>query len=203
MIIEVDEYKKKIVNYDPKRSEDFHKESANMADEFFTNELKSKKYRNVILMAGGTASGKTEYATEYIINKKTLVYDGTLKDFKGYAIKLQRIKRHAKITKNIKIILIIPINIKKSFSAFLGRERKMNNKIFFETQIKSKLTIAKILREENTKVEIFFSDHEEGKTKLKYIRFNMKSGRKNAADFMEKLAGLYKEIAVNIGFDMN
>jgi hypothetical protein len=43
MIIEVDEYKKKVVGYDPTRLEDFHLESARLADKDFTDSLKSQK----------------------------------------------------------------------------------------------------------------------------------------------------------------
>ncbi len=62
MIIEVDEYKKKVVGYDANKSEEFHLESAKLADKDFTNCLKSKKYKRIIFMARGTASGKTEFA---------------------------------------------------------------------------------------------------------------------------------------------
>lgn len=43
MIIEVDEYKKKVVGYDANKSEEFHLESAKLADKDFTNCLRSKK----------------------------------------------------------------------------------------------------------------------------------------------------------------
>ncbi len=66
MIIEVDEYKKKISGYDPKKSELFHSQSAKLADKDFILALKSKKYKRIIFMAGGTASGKTEYAVSYL-----------------------------------------------------------------------------------------------------------------------------------------
>lgn len=49
-------------------------------------------------MAGGTASGKTEFASSYLIHKDQLVYDGTLKSFDGFKIKLERIERYDKNT---------------------------------------------------------------------------------------------------------
>ncbi len=57
MIIEVDEYKKKIPGYDPKNSELFHRESAKLADKDFLKEIKSGIYKKIFFMAGGTASG--------------------------------------------------------------------------------------------------------------------------------------------------
>lgn len=36
MIIEVDEYKKKVLGYNLEKSEDFHRESARLADKDFT-----------------------------------------------------------------------------------------------------------------------------------------------------------------------
>ena len=87
MIIEVDEYKKKVFWYNAAHSENFHEASAKLADKDFTIALKSGLYKRVILMAGGTASGKTEYATSYLTKKDQLVYDGTLKNENGFIIR--------------------------------------------------------------------------------------------------------------------
>lgn len=84
MLIEVDEYKKMIPNYDPEQSELFHRESAHLADIDFIKQLKSQKYSEVIFMAGGAASGKTEFSTSFLINDEQLIYDGTLKNFDGF-----------------------------------------------------------------------------------------------------------------------
>ena len=50
MIIEVDEYKTKVEGYNPDSSEDFHAESARLANSDFVAELKTHKYNKVILM---------------------------------------------------------------------------------------------------------------------------------------------------------
>lgn len=187
MIIEVDEYKKLLPEYDPNRSEDFHIESSKLADKEFTKCLKSGKYRNVVLMSGGTASGKTEFANEYLSRKNILVYDGTLKDYDGYKIKMQRITRYGKSIKSIKVVLIIPIDKVKAFAAFLGRERKMKPEVFFDTQLKSKLVVYKILRESKTKVEIYFSNSDTTNQKLSYKKLNMRIGRKKVAKLLEAM----------------
>ena len=67
MLIEIDEYKKKVPGYDPEKSEFFHRESAKLADKDFIEHLKSGNYREVIFMAGGAASGKSEFSTSFLI----------------------------------------------------------------------------------------------------------------------------------------
>lgn len=146
MIIEVDEYKKLIPNYDPERSEDFHSESAKLADKDFTKQLKSKKYREVVFMAGGTASGKSEFAQTYLTDFNMLVYDGTLKNLSGFEIKVRNIAKYCPDDTIVRVVLILPQDLEKSFSAFLTRDRKMENRTFFETHIKSKIAIAQILK---------------------------------------------------------
>lgn len=97
MIIEVDEYKKRVLGYNPEKSEDFHRESARLADKDFVDCLRSRKYKRIIFMAGGTASGKSEFAYSYLTKKDQLVYDGTLKDFDGFKIKLKKLVGMIKI----------------------------------------------------------------------------------------------------------
>lgn len=202
MIIEVDEYKKQVVGYDANKSEEFHLESAKLADKDFTNCLKSKKYRRVIFMAGGTASGKTEFASSYLTHKDQLVYDGTLKSFDGFKIKLERIERYDKNNSKIKVVLIIPLDWVKSFEAFLKRERKMKNVIFFETQIKSKLTVVKILRNTKVRVEIFVSRYEEGKDRLGFIKIKGLN-RDKKASLLEAIAKSMEKIAFDNGFEIS
>ncbi len=203
MLIEVDEYKKKIPEYNPDKSELFHRESARLADKDFTQYLKSQKYRQVILMAGGTASGKTEFAVSYLTKKDQLVYDGTLKDFTGFEIKQQRAERYGRPDQKIKVILIIPKDWIKAFEAFLKRERKMKPEVFFDTHIKSRLTVAKILRDTKTKVEIYVSDVKDGTDKLDYIKFDVSKARKSIAKNLIELAEQLQSIASENGIEIN
>ncbi len=202
MIIEVDDYKKKISGYIPDKSEEFHSESAKLADKDFIQQLKTGKYKRIIFMAGGTASGKTEYSTSYLTKKDQLVYDGTLKNYEGFKIKLQNIKRYSKHEAKVKVVLIIPFDWVKAFEVFLNRDRKMNTITFFETQIKSKLTVVKILRETKTKVEIYTSYYEEGKNRLGYKRVKILS-RNKIANLLEKTANSTIHIASQNGFEIN
>lgn len=202
MIIEVDEYKKKVKGYSAEKSEEFHIESGKLADKDFILQLKTKNYSKVVLMSGGTASGKTEYATSYLKRKNILVYDGTLKDYNGLKVKLDKIERYAKNIKNISVVLVIPKNIIHSFSAFLKRERKMKTSVFFDTHIKTKYTVAKILKETKIKVEIYVSEYNEKSDKLSFIKFRMSKGRKQTAILLERIAQNLQVIAKNNGFDI-
>lgn len=203
MIIEVDEYKNKVSGYKPEESENFHIESAKLADKDFSESLKSRKYRRIVLMSGGTASGKTEFASSYLTKKDQLVYDGTLKDFKGFEIKLQKIKRYDKNHSTVKVILIIPRDWIKAFEAFLKRERKMRPVVFFDTHIRSKLTVARILKETKTRVEIYVSDVKDDTDKLDYIRLSMSTGRKSIAKSLIATALYLHKIAVENGIEIN
>lgn len=197
MIIEVDEYKKKIDGYNPKKSEDFHSESAKLADKDFIECLKSKKYRRVVLMAGGTASGKTEFARSYLNKKDQLVYDGTLKDFEGFKIKLEKIKRYDKSIKNIKVILIIPSDTTEALGAFLKRDRIMKLDTFFDTQIRSKMTVAQILKQTKTRVEMYISHVGLDSNKLKYTRMKLARRRNKVGDALISIAIALDEMRKN------
>ncbi len=202
MIIEVDEYKKQVVGYDANKSEEFHLESAKLADKDFTNCLKSKKYSRIIFMAGGTASGKTEFASSYLTHKDQLVYDGTLKSFDGFKIKLERIKRYDKNNSKVKVVFILPADWVKAFQVFLKRERKMRNETFFETHVKSKLTVVKILKETKIRVEIYVSDYDDGKDKLGFTRIKI-INRIKTSIALQKTAEMMKKNAQHNGFDIN
>jgi len=191
-----------VEGYDAKKSEDFHFESAKLADKDFVECLKSKKYTRIIFMAGGTASGKTEFASSYLVHKDQLTYDGTLKDFNGFKIKLQKIERYDKNASKVKVVLIIPLDWIKSFEAFLKRERKMKNSIFFETQVKSKLTVAKILTDTKVRVEIYVSRYEEGKERLGFIKIKG-INRKKKANLLELIAVSMKNLAQENGFEIS
>jgi hypothetical protein len=203
MHIEVDEYKKKVKDYDPRNSEEFHSESGKLADADFKKCLKSKQYKRVIFMAGGTASGKTEYAYSYLKHKDQLIYDGTLKNFTGFTTKLQKVKKYSKTSK-VKVVFIIPGDWVKSFEVFSKRERKMKPNVFFETHIKSLFSISRILNETKYRVEIYISSVEDGKDKLAYKRIVFKKigTRSSVAKIMIKLSEKLQDIAFGNGFEI-
>ena len=194
MIIEVDEYKEKVVGYEAEKSEDFHIESARLADKDFIKHLKTGKYKRVILMAGGTASGKTEFATSYLIHKDQLVYDGTLKNFEGFQIKYKNIMKYTKGLAKIKIVLIIPANFDDAFKIFHNRKRKMKLETFFDTQIRSRQTVAKILIETKVRVEVYSSVYSSSKDKLQYTRINIMNRKDVAENLIKTVDEFYKNL---------
>ena len=201
MIIEVDEYKNKIPGYAPSASELFHAESGKLADKDFTDELKTGNYRKVILMAGGTASGKTEFARSYLDKKSYLIYDGTLKNIDGFKVKLQRIKKFTKKVK-IEVVLILAYDWTEAFAAFLGRQRKMEMNTFFYTQIKSKVTVAYILENTDITVKIYASSTESEGDKLTYKRVSLRPSRKKVATYLRTAAINLYEQARDVGIDL-
>jgi hypothetical protein len=99
-------------------------------------------------------------------------------------------------------VLIIPFNTKDALSAFFGRDRKMEIKTFFETHIKSKQTIAKILQEMGTRIEIygsFYKDRSRGKLSFQRILLSDTGGRKGMATILLHLADDDSRLAQKLG----
>lgn len=69
VIISADEIKKQLPNYSPDKAETFHQESARMADKLFSKSLKKTPYKQVILLNGGSVSGKTEFLLTQLSKK--------------------------------------------------------------------------------------------------------------------------------------
>jgi hypothetical protein len=199
MLIEVDSFKKDISGYSPKKSELFHKESGKLADGEFISQLKTSRYKKVVFMAGGTASGKTEFATSYLNTKDRLVYDGTLKNYDGFKVKLDKIKRYAKNKPSIRIIFILPEQWIKAFEVFLSRERQMALSTFFETHTKSALAVSDILKTTRFRVDIYVSRFDVVLKKLQYIKLAISRRRKQK--FLQLISETMKNRAQSMGVD--
>lgn len=130
-IISIDELKKALPNYSPEKADDFHTESAKLANKLFDQELKKIKNKKVVLMCGGSASGKSEFIEKFLTKDfEGIVFDSTLSNKEGAEIKINNIKKSG----NIPIIcLILPDNFRRCFSAFNKRDRKIPEIRFFET----------------------------------------------------------------------
>lgn len=207
MIIEIDEYKKKVSGYDPERSEDVHRESARLADRDFVLQLKTGKYSEILFMAGGAASGKTEFSVSFLISDHQLIYDGTLKNFDGFQIKLKNIKRYAKNNPSTKVVLIIPDDWKQAFEIFLKRERKMEIVTFFDTHIRSKIAVARVLLETDIPVEIYTSTLNENEFKLNYEILVVHNRKSTAYELLQMARDLHEEainrkLKIDINYDI-
>jgi hypothetical protein len=158
MIIEVDAFKKLIPDYNPEKSEDFHTQSAKLADKAFEAALRERKFTKIVFLAGGAASGKTEFASLYLQDEDILVYDGTMQNTAGFEIKLKKIRKLQPDTP-VEVILVLPENIEEAYRAFLGRERKMNDSTFERTHVNARKSAASIMQTQvNVSVRLSFSE---------------------------------------------
>ncbi|MDD5054718.1 MAG: hypothetical protein PHZ00_00445 [Candidatus Peribacteraceae bacterium] len=142
--ISIDDWKKEIAGYMPERAQEFHRESARLADKQFETALKNKDINEVILLCGGSASGKTEFAETYLKKRHCIVFDSTLSSIEGATIKMRKI---AKAKKKPIIIAVFPDDIGRSFDAFLGRKRQFDEKHFYRTHAGSRQTLLWIAKE--------------------------------------------------------
>lgn len=143
IIISADEIKKQLLNYSPDKAEAFHHESAKKADKLLAKTLKSSLYKEVILLSGGTASGKTEFLSTQLSNKNCIIFDATLSTELGAKNKLREI---IKFGKRPIVYSIIPDDLRRAFVAFLNRDRKFSDKHFYKTHSGSRKTLLWIVK---------------------------------------------------------
>ena len=126
-IISADEIKETLPGYNPSKSESFHEESARRADKQFEQALEMRPEKSVVIMAGGSASGKTEYVTTYLQPDEIIVFDGTLPTFEGAKIK---IRNTLKTGKKVEVHLVLPASLYKAFRAFFKQRSPIFSKAF-------------------------------------------------------------------------
>ena len=143
-IISADDLKKMLPGYDPAHSEDVHRLSARLADQRYEEALRERPEHRVVLMAGGTASGKSEYVSAYLDQEEVIIFDGTLPSREGARIKIRAALRAGK---NVEIRLVIPADLAVAFVVFLNRERKLATRHFFRTHAHSRKTVLEIAEE--------------------------------------------------------
>lgn len=169
LIIEVDVYKTRVPGYDPKKSWSYHKQSAKLADVAFKQALENIQYKKVVLMCGGSASGKSEFVSSNLINKGVIVYDGTLSSVEGAKVKIRNSKRKRK---KVEINAIIPDNITEVFRAFLTRDRVIPIDVFIETHSRCRSTLLWILKHQrDIDVKIYESSAKEDKLQMDELIF--------------------------------
>src|SRR6266852_880075 len=180
IIISADEIKKQLPNYSPDKAEAFHRESAKQADKLFTRELKVNPDKEVLLLNGGTASGKTEFLSTHLTNKGCIILDATLSTELGAKNKIRQI---VKAGKTAVIYTVIPDNLKRAFTAFLNRDRKFSDTHFYKTHSGSRrvfLWIVKNYPEIETNI-IESSYTTDGKLQFLQIQFDT---RKRLIDYL-------------------
>lgn len=142
-VISPDEVKKTLAGYQPEAAEEFHTASAKQADQLYVQALKTRPEATVILMSGGSASGKSEYVSGYLADEPAIVFDGTLPTLRGAEIKIERAH---KAHKQVEIHAIFPENFLVAFVAFLNRDRKFPVEHFYRTHSSARHTLLHIAR---------------------------------------------------------
>jgi len=138
LIIAADEIKKELPNYTPDKAEEFHLESAKKADKLFDQALKDESYQEVVLLSGGTASGKTEFLVTQLKDTDCIIMDATLATELGAKNKISKI---IKCGKKPIIYSVIPDDLQRAFVAFLNRDRKFSDMHFYKTHSGSSKTL--------------------------------------------------------------
>lgn len=180
-IISIDESKKQISGYAPNKAEEFHEESAKLANKSFDSALKSSSDGEVILMCGGSASGKTEFLSVYLNNFRGIIFDSTMPTTQGAEIKIKKI---IKAKKKPIICAIFPDDIKRAFVAFLGRDRKFSDEYFYKTHSGSRSTLLWVLENyPQAEIRIYESSYQKDSLIFKEIIFQKEKER---VEFLKK-----------------
>lgn len=137
-VISADEIKKNLPDYSPEKAETFHRESARLADKAFETTLKKNPSKEVILLSGGAASGKTEFLVTQLTRRRCIIFDATLDTVERAKIKIRNILSRKK--KPV-IYAVIPDDLKRAFIAFLNRDRKFGDEHFYRTHSGSRSTL--------------------------------------------------------------
>lgn len=182
IIISADEIKKQLPNYSPDKVELFHRESARQADKLFSQALKTSTDKKVILLNGGTASGKTEFLSTQLRNERCIILDATLSTELGATNKLRQIIAAEKIPL---IYAVIPDDLKRAFIAFLNRDRKFSDAHFYKTHSGSRRTLLWLAKQHpNIEINIVESSYTSDE-KLKFFQILFDS-RQKLIDYLTK-----------------
>lgn len=158
--ISIDDQKKRIPGYRPEEAEKYHRESAKTADTLFAHALKEDPSKTVILLCGGSASGKTEFCSEYLNEEDAIVYDGTLSSEHGAEVKLRNIH---KAKKNAVVIAVLPDDLERAYTAFLKRDRQFGEEHFYRTHVGARQTILWISQNfPEVEIHLFISTYKRG-----------------------------------------
>lgn len=175
IIISADEIKKELPNYSPDKAEEFHHESATRADKLFTEALKESPFRDVILLSGGTASGKTEFLITQLRSKDCIIMDATLSTELGAKNKIRQVIKANKVPI---IYTVVPDDLKRAFIAFLNRDRKFSDSHFYKTHSGSRKTLLWIASNyPDVEINIIESSYSTGK-KLQFSQIKFDNRRK-------------------------
>ena len=195
-LISADEVKKTFEGYHPSKVEKFHTRSAKVADRMFEASLKKNPEREVYLMCGGTASGKTEFLSEYLDTFDGIVFDGTLATPEGALIKIKKIQKAKKIPI---ICAVLPQDLKVAFTAFLHRDRKFSDAHFYRTHAGARKTLLWIA-ENMPEVELRLYESSYVDKKMAFEAFVSKNHTQQI-EFLRNIQYTEQEVIKLIGYE--
>jgi len=137
LIVSADEIKKTLPGYTPSKVEQLHRKSTLIADKQFYAYINQPKPEKVMLLNGGTASGKTEFMMTQLVNRNAVILDSTMPSIDGARTKIKKSLRKGK---TVEIFVIIPDDLQRAFIAFLNRDRKFSDEHFYRTHSCSRET---------------------------------------------------------------
>lgn len=172
LVVSADDIKKELSGYTPDKAGDFHSQSAKLADKRFYECLKTTNYKAIILMSGGPASGKTEFVSEYLMDKDFLIFDGILPTEKGAEIKINYLIKKGK---EIKIYAVWPSDLRDAYIAFLHRDRKFSDEHFYGKHSSARKTLLWIAQNyPDIEIKIFKSAYLQKDLAFTEIQFDEK-----------------------------
>lgn len=159
-IISSDDIKESLPDYDPAKAGDFHEASTIIADKTFSGALKIRSEKTVILMSGGSASGKTEYVATYLKDRHVIISDGTSSTFSRLESK---INQSLAASKKVEMHAVWPKDFLSAFLAFLGRDRQFDPEHFYRTQSDSRKALLRVAHKfPNVRIVVVISEYKPG-----------------------------------------
>jgi hypothetical protein len=118
----------------------------------------------------------------------------------GFEIKLKKIRKYQPAAR-VEVVLVLPDDIRNSYNAFLGRERKMNDSTFVTTHLKARRSVATLLRD-FSEVTIKFSFSCQVSSTDTQLVFNdvvIEAPRADVANELDESAERLQEQLVSMG----
>lgn len=172
IIISADELKKTIPGYDPNQSHIVHTESAKLADVLYAKAVGESDLKEVVLLSGGAASGKTEFMSEYLANGPYIIVDGTLPSLQGAKIKTRKALKGGK---EVTIVAVWPADLRVAFAAFLQRDRKFPDEHFYRTHSQSRKTLLEIAKSDlDVEIKLYENHYEDNELTFYEYTFDSK-----------------------------
>lgn len=194
-IICSDDIKQTLPGYNPAEAERFHVRSTALADHALEHALHTRPERKVILMSGGSASGKSEYVSAYLSRRQAIVSDGT---FSSSSRAEDKIRKALAAGKQIEICAVWPADFRTAFQAFSGRERQFAAEHFYRTHSQSRRTLLFIAhRFPLIPITLVISDYSRGESTSNMIfREQESENRRELIEFISQ--NQYTESSIKI-----